>query len=385
MALYKRGNIWWCEWRIKKLGPRPIRETTGTTDRQAAQEYHDRRRAELWRQAKLGDTRIATWDEAALQWIEEHAIHKASFETDRVRLIWLTDKLTGKPITEITTDTLLGLRRDLLKTRAPATANRFLAIVSAVLNYARAKSQLAAVPKIPYLPEPQDRFRWLTRAEAMALIAELPGHLAAMTRFALATGLRRANITGLTWDNIDMERRVAWVWPDEAKAGKPISVPLNADALAVLKERLEQKDENGNPCRDARYVFTYRKKPVKRTTTKAWKAALARAGIDAGFTFHDLRHTWASWHVMAGTPLEVLRQLGGWADMTMVLRYAHLAPGYIAGYADNAALTPPHKIPHSKQKDESEHRESPENMGWLIGLEPTTTGITIRNNIKKVA
>jgi hypothetical protein len=54
------------------------------------------------------------------------------------------------------------------------------------------------------------------------------------------------------------------------------------------------------------------------------------------FRWHDLRHTWASWHVMAGTPLEVLQKLGGWSSLAMVLRYAHLAPDHLAGYADNA-------------------------------------------------
>ncbi|HAF43447.1 MAG TPA: site-specific integrase [Gallionellaceae bacterium] len=386
MSLYKRGANYWCEWQIR--GQR-IRESTGTPDRQAAQEYHDRRRAEIWREEKLGDVRVATWDEAALEWVDEHAMHKASFETDRVRLILLTDKLTGQPLTNITTESMLEIRKELLTTRAPATANRFMAIISAVLNYSHAKGKLAAVPKIPYLPEPKDRFRWITRSEAKAIIAELPEHLAAMTRFALATGLRRANITGLTWNNIDTDRNVAWIWPDEAKAGKPISVPLNADAIAVLQERFNQKDKKGTPCRDARYVFTYRKKPVERTTTKAWVEALDRAGIADGFTFHDLRHTWASWHVMGGTPLEVLRQLGGWADMTMVLRYAHLAPGYVAGYAENASLTisptRPHDSTHSVDDVSEDYRGEATKMGWLNGLEPSTTGITILKPRKKAA
>ena len=52
---------------------------------------------------------------------------------------------------------------------------------------------------------------------------------------------------------------------------------------------------------------------------------------------------------MGGTPLDVLRQLGGWADMTMVLRYAHLAPGYVAGYAENTALTPTIPPQHPSQ------------------------------------
>lgn len=386
MSLYKRGNIYWCEWEI---GGKRVRETSGTSDRQAAQEYHDRRRAEIWRETKLGDTRVATWDEAALSWVDEHAQHKKSFETDRQRLIWLTERLTGKPLTIITTDAMLTLRKELLIDKAPATSNRHLAVVSAVLHYAHAKALIQSVPKVPYLPEPKERFRWLTREQAIALIAELPDHLAAMTRFALATGLRRANVTGMTWNTLDAERRIAWIWPDEAKAGKPIAVPLNADALAVLKERFEQTDGDGNSTRDARYVFTWRKKPIYHTTTKAWAKACERAGIEPGFTFHDLRHTWASWHVMGGTPLEVLRQLGGWADMTMVLRYAHLAPGYVAGYAENASLsispTPPTKIPHRGFDVSEDYQERALNMGWLMGLEPTTTGITILKPIKKVA
>lgn len=216
MSLYRRGNIWWCEWEI---GGQRIRETSGTTNHKAAQEFHDRRRAELWRETKLGDIQIATWGEAALAWATEHAQHKKSYETDRYRLIWLTKKLTGKPLTLITTDAMLALRKDLLKDKSVATANRHLAVVSAVLHYAHARGTLPSVPKIPYLPEPKERFRWLKRDQAAALIKELPAHLAAMTRFALATGLRRANVTGLTWESLDTARRIAWIWPARQATG----------------------------------------------------------------------------------------------------------------------------------------------------------------------
>jgi integrase len=49
-----------------------------------------------------------------------------------------------------------------------------------------------------------------------------------------------------------------------------------------------------------------------------------------------LRHTWATWHVMGGTPLEVLQKLGGWKDLRMVQRYAHLADSFVDRYAENA-------------------------------------------------
>ena len=64
----------------------------------------------------------------------------------------------------------------------------------------------------------------------------------------------------------------------------------------------------------------------------AWKRSLAKAEI-THFRFHDLRHTWASWHVMHGTSLQELMELGGWKSYEMVLRYAHLAPEHLADAA----------------------------------------------------
>lgn len=332
--LIKRGDTYYCKWTINK---KPFTKTTGTKDKAEAQEFHDRLRSELWRETKLGDTPTLSWDEAALSWVEDHAIDKRSYEDDRLRLVWLTKELTGKPITEIKTDTLFSLRKKRVDLgNAPATANRYLAVVSAVLNFARERDKLAATPAIPYFPEDSGEFfLWITRAQAKKLIKELPPHLAAMTRFALATGLRRHNITHLEWQNISLEREVMWVWGRTAKGKRHISVKLTREAVQVLKEQ-----QGRHPV----YVFVYVPPkatvgaPVHRTTTKAWEKAIARAGIDPAFTFHDLRHTWASWHVMAGTPLEALQVMGAWRSLDMVMRYAHLDSGYVAQYAANASF-----------------------------------------------
>jgi integrase len=80
----------------------------------------------------------------------------------------------------------------------------------------------------------------------------------------------------------------------------------------------------------------YRGKPAIETNTKAWKQALKRAGI-VDFRWHDLRHTWASWHVQAGTPLHILQELGGWESPDMVRRYAHLVPEHLAEHAERIA------------------------------------------------
>ena len=82
-------------------------------------------------------------------------------------------------------------------------------------------------------------------------------------------------------------------------------------------------------------VFVYKGNPVKKAGTRAFKNALSKAGIEK-FRWHDLRHTWTSWHVQNGTPLHVLKVLGGWASYEMVQRYAQLAPEHLAKYASNS-------------------------------------------------
>lgn len=87
-------------------------------------------------------------------------------------------------------------------------------------------------------------------------------------------------------------------------------------------------------------VFTYRGKPVREVNTKAWRHALKRLGIE-DFRWHDLRHTWASWHVQSGTPLHVLQELGAWESVEMVRRYAHLGQNHLADYAEKLCRLKP--------------------------------------------
>jgi len=152
--------------------------------------------------------------------------------------------------------------------------------------------------------------------------------LKSMMRFTLSTGLRESNVTGLQWDQIDMQRHCAWIHAEQAKGNKAIAVPLNNDALSVIQQQIGKHST---------HVFTYKGNPVTRANNHAWVKALIRADI-ADFRWHDLRHTWASWHVQNGTPLHILKELGGWADLTMVLRYAHLSSKHLEEYAGNSKL-----------------------------------------------
>ena len=101
---------------------------------------------------------------------------------------------------------------------APATINRHLALVRAVLRRAKDEWEwIDRVPKVRMRKEPVRRVRFLRREEAERLLGELPEHLAAMAHVSLATGLRESNVVRLKWEQVDLERRIAWVHPDEAK------------------------------------------------------------------------------------------------------------------------------------------------------------------------
>lgn len=323
MSLTKRGNVWWVDF-IAPNGER-IQRSTGTSDKTQAQEYHDHLKVQLWRVHKLGEKPRREWQEAVVKWLKE-ASHKATIETDKIHLRWLDQFLRGlyldqinRELIEKITDAKLG--EDVTN----ATVNRVLEVLRAILIRARDEWEwIEKAPKVRMLPEPIRRIRWLKPEEAQRLLAELPEHLADMAAFTLTTGLRRANVTGLQWSQVDLVRRVAWVHPDQAKARKAISVPLNADAVLILRKRVGK-----HPT----YVFTYHDKPITQVSTKCWYKALKKAGIE-DFRWHDLRHTWASWHVQNGTPLYALQELGGWESSEMVRKYAHLACEHLAPYAE---------------------------------------------------
>ena len=336
MSIYKRNNIFWIS--VTAPNGRRIRKSAQTKNRKAAQEFHDQLKAELWRVHRLGEKPRRSWQQASLRWLDEKE-HKADIDHDVEKLRWLDPFLGALYLDEINRETIDEIIRKKKVGVAAATVNRYLALIRSILRAAKNEWEwIDAIPRVQLLKEPSGRVRWITEEEARRLIDELPGHLAAMARFSLSTGLRRSNVTQLRWSEVDMQLAHAWVRADNSKTGVAISVPLNLDALAVLREQIGRHPE---------FVFVYKKCPVKQTSTKAWYSALKRADI-SDFKWHDLRHTWASWHVQGGTPLHELMALGGWKTYKTVLRYAHLSSG---GLHDAARRVEGRITLHPKQSD----------------------------------
>lgn len=332
MSLYRRPNsgFWWVRFTI---GGRRIRQSTGTANRSQAEEYETALRNRLWRQTRLGESNH-TFQEAVEKYLAETT--KKSKEWDRSRLDWFlqNETLAALPLRELGREVLDAARGRLDGALSPATVNHYMGTLRALLRKSQEWGWINQAPKVPMARVRLKDPRWLTRGQFGRLAKSLPSHSADLARFAVATGLRRANITGLTWDRVDLKRRTIYIPGSQAKAGKGIPVALNSDAVEVLK-RWKGKD--------LRWVFVFRGKPVYQVTTATWRRACVKAGVP-GFRFHDLRHTWASWQVQAGTPLLALQEMGGWASFEMVRRYAHLSPGHLRQYAEHSRLA--HKRPH---------------------------------------
>lgn len=280
---------------------------------------------------RLGERPIILWEALRKRWLSETEKRTKAF--DETMLEWFDQHLNGQPITNITREVAIELR-DLKATEtSKQTANRYMALLRAMLNEAAGDWQMIeAAPKIKMFALEKEEPRFITRAQFEKLAKELPQHQEATARFGVNTGLRMSNVIGLTWDRVDLKRAHCWVPSSSSKSKKPLTVPLNAEALKVLTAQ-QGKHE--------RFVFTYDGKPLgEKLNTKAWRKAVKRAGI-APFRWHDLRHTWASWHVQNGTPLHVIQELGGWASLDMVQRYAHLATRHLADYVGVISVQKP--------------------------------------------
>lgn len=327
MSLRKRGNVWWVD--IATPSGERIRRSTETGNKAQARELHDKLKSEVWRVHKLGDRPRRIWQDAAVRWLREQA-HKASIEDDKTKLRWLDRHLAGRELESINRALIDAITEaKLAEGCSNGTVNRVLALIRAILRKCvREWEWLDRAPAVRLLREPTRRIRFLSRHQARALLRELPQHLRDMATFTLATGLRAANVTGLTWEQVDLSRKLAWIHPDQAKARKAIAVPLNETAMDVVRA---QRGKH------LTHVFTYEGQPIKQVSTRAWYLALKRAGIE-DFRWHDLRHTWASWHVQSGTPLFALQELGGWETEKMVRRYAHLAADHLALHAANTEI-----------------------------------------------
>ena len=202
----------------------------------------------------------------------------------------------------------------------PATPNRHVATLKHMIRKAVEWNMahdevLARVKRVKQLKGEGKRLRFLSKDECQALFKVSKPHLKPIITTALNTGMRKAEILGLRWNQVDLEHGLILL--DNTKNGDRREIPINVTLMAVLKALKPQKT--------AGHVFVNGKGAPYGDIKKAFNTAVRDAEID-DFTFHDLRHTFASHMVMAGVDLATVKELLGHKSLAMTLRYAHLAP-----------------------------------------------------------
>jgi len=150
-------------------------------------------------------------------------------------------------------------------------------------------------------------------------------HLQPMVLVAMNSGLRRGELLSLTWGDVNLEGKVLTVRGGTAKTGQTRRVPLNVEAITVLTAWRKLAEETGA----AAYVFPGTDGVRMGSVDRSWERAATLAKL-SDFRFHDLRHHFASKLVQAGVDLNSVRELLGHTEITMTMRYSHLAPAGLA-------------------------------------------------------
>jgi integrase len=220
---------------------------------------------------------------------------------------------------------------------AASTYNHYRSLLMLTFREARRVGKVSTNPArdIRHRREPSGRVRFLSRGKdgeyprLYRVIRDCcPEHLAEFV-FALNTGLRLSSQYAATYEMIDWMRKVLDL--PRTKNGEAVHVPLNSDVLAMIRTLPSWHGHKGPIFRSQRHP----EKPV--LSNDHWfKPALKAAGI-SDFRWHDLRHTFASWLVQDGVPIERVSKLLGHKSLTMTMRYAHLAPNQL--HDDVALLT----------------------------------------------
>lgn len=314
------SDIWWiCYF---DSDGRKRREKAGR--KSDAIDLYRKRKMEAFQGKKLPEklrTRKVSFAELAKDALEYSEAHKHSFADDKIRMAKLKEWLGQRPADAVAPQEIerwLSSKAEELK---PATLNRYRALLSLVYRLGMQNGKVLSNPArlVRQRKEDNGRIRFLSPEEEQAprkVIQKDHLHHEAELDLALNTGQRKGEQYSLTWDCVDFDHRQLTV--PRSKNGEVRHIPLNDAAVAAL--RAAEAYKNGSP-----YVFL-NSDGDRLHSPRFWFDAAVEDAKLKDFTWHCLRHTFASRLVMAGVDLRTVQELMGHKTIQMTVRYAHLAP-----------------------------------------------------------
>jgi integrase len=199
---------------------------------------------------------------------------------------------------------------------SPATVRKEVGVLKHLLRYSAdhgfVLSNAASHVRLP--KPPAGRLRYLQPEELRQVLERCSPEVRAIVQLAAATGMRRGEILGLRWLDVDLLNRVINL--PRSKNGDGRTVYMNELAMDVFRSLWPNTD-------------TVSEEPVfgLDVTPEEVSMAFLRACRDAGiadFHFHDLRHTCGAWLRQKGVQLDLIQKQLGHKDLRMTARYAHI-------------------------------------------------------------
>jgi site-specific recombinase XerD len=266
--------------------------------------------------------------EIARDAVEYSRVHKRSYGDDECRMTRLLEWFDRLPAESIYPQEIEQHFAE--QDWAPATVNRYRSLLSLTYRLAIRNRKVRDNPArlVQHRPEDNARLRLLDQDEESELrvaIRKLYPEREPEFDLALHTGMRRGEQYGLTWPDVDWARRMLTI--PRSKNGAMRHVPLNATAQHALVELRSTNERNSQlVCGGTR-------------SPRHWFEPVVKASGLKDFNWHCLRHAFASRLVMAGIDLRTVAELLGHKSLSMVMRYAHLAPDHQRAAVKRLELT----------------------------------------------
>jgi site-specific recombinase XerD len=327
------SGIWWVRY-ADAMG-RIRREKAGT--KSSALTLYRKRKTESLQRKKLPEnlrSPMVSFAELAREALAYSKAHKRSYDDDVIRMERLLCRFRDRVADSITPQ---ELEQHLSQTAeesdwAPATVNRYRALFSLVFRLGIESGKVKENPArlVKHRQENNVRVRWLSAEEEVRLRAAVsatsPEHMPELD-LALNTGLRLGELYGLDWENVNLARRVLTI--PRPKNGEMRHIPLNGPAVAALGELQKRSDGIGPVIRNA--------EGGALGSPRYWFEPAVRNAKIRSFSWHCLRHTFASRLVMAGVDLRTVQELMGHKSIQMTVRYSHLTPKHTLAAVERLA------------------------------------------------
>lgn len=313
-GIFLRGRIWWIRYSYQG---QLIRQSIGP-DRRLAEQALQAIRGDIVR----GSFKLRRVEERRTfaQMAEEYMVEKAekrSLRRDKTSFGNLTPVFGKKALHLITRRDIEAYSRDRASKVKGATVNRELALLRHLFNIAIEKGYTDLNPARGFKRHPEAPWRhkfFFFESEIEKLIRASAPHLRPILAVAFGTGLRKGDILGLKWRDVDLDRGIISI--QMQKTGEPIEIPL----IPMIRDLLQQMKS-----RAAGSPFVFSLGPAGQgigDIKTAFRAALRRSGLAAkGYRFHDIRRTFARMLYNQGVILTKIQRLLGHKSVLTTERY----------------------------------------------------------------